>query len=286
MLKDRDIERRLKECWKAVELNSVSTDSEFFRSLIFETIEALDHGIIRIVKKNSEKPKGYSVNEHIKRAITAFFKLSKISLMNFGDMLCFDKIPLKTAGWTEKDFKNTGFRAAPGAIIRRSAYVAPNVVVMQSFVNVGAYVDEGTMLDSHSLVGSCAQVGKHCHISAGAILGGVLEPLQATPVIVEDECFIGAGSSITEGVIVERGAVIASGVNITASTRIVDRVSGEIVYGRVPEYSVVVPGTYSVDNSYGSGKVSGNVNLACAVIVKKYDFQIRDKTSVNELLRL
>jgi len=194
----------------------------------------------------------------------------------------WDKVPMKFAGWGENRFRAAGFRAVPGAVVRRSAYIAPGVVLMPSFVNVGAYVGRNTMIDTWSTVGSCAQVGANCHISGGVGLGGVLEPLQAAPVIIEDDCFIGARSEVAEGVVVERGAVLAMGVFIGGSTKIVDRATGEVYYGRVPAYSVVVPGTLSgkklADGSPGP-------SLACAVIVKRVDERTRAKTSINELLR-
>jgi 2,3,4,5-tetrahydropyridine-2-carboxylate N-succinyltransferase len=186
-------------------------------------------------------------------------------------------VPSKFAGWAEKEFASAGFRAVPGAIVRRGAYVAPGAVLMPSFVNIGAYVGEGTMVDTWATVGSCAQIGKNVHISGGAGIGGVLEPVQAGPVIVEDDCFIGARSEVAEGVVVERGSVLSMGVFLGASTKIVDRASGEIHYGRVPAYSVVVPGTLP-------GK-DGGPALACAVIVKRVDERTRAKTSINELLR-
>jgi len=194
----------------------------------------------------------------------------------------FDKVPLKTAGWDEARLREAGFRAVPGSIVRRSAYIAPGVILMPSFVNLGAYVDRGTMVDTWATVGSCAQIGRNVHLSGGVGIGGVLEPLQAGPVIIEDDCFIGARSEVVEGVIVEQGAVLSMGVFISASTRIVDRATGEVFVGRVPAYSVVVPGSMPgkplPDGSPGPG-------LYCAVIVKRVDAQTRAKTSVNELLR-
>ena len=194
----------------------------------------------------------------------------------------FDKVPVKFAGWDQARFNAAGFRAVPGAVVRRSAYIAPGVVLMPSFVNVGAYVAEGTMIDTWSTVGSCAQIGKNCHISGGVGIGGVLEPLQANPVVIEDNCFIGARSEVAEGVIVETGAVLSMGVFLGASTKIIDRESGEVFMGRVPAYSVVVPGTLP-----GKPLADGTPgpNLACAVIVKRVDAQTRSKTSINELLR-
>jgi 2,3,4,5-tetrahydropyridine-2-carboxylate N-succinyltransferase len=199
-----------------------------------------------------------------------------------GGAPAYDKVPLKTAGWGANALGAAGFRAVPGAVIRRPAYIAPGVVVMPSFINVGAYVDAGSMIDTWATIGSCAQIGRNCHISGGAGIGGVLEPLQANPVIIEDECFIGARSEVAEGVIVERGSVLAMGVFLGASTRIVDRATGEVLYGRVPAYSVVVPGAWG-----GTNLPDGRPGpaLACAVIVKRVDARTRAKTSINELLR-
>jgi 2,3,4,5-tetrahydropyridine-2-carboxylate N-succinyltransferase len=228
----------------------------------------LDRGELRIVEKTDGR---WQINDYLKKAILLFFKHTKARAISGG----FDKVPLKTQDWSESDFINAGFRAVPGSIIRYSAYVAKSVVIMPSFVNVGAFIDEETMIDTHALVGSCAAVGKRCHISDGVTVGGVLEPLQASPVIIEDDCFIGAKSVVTEGVLIEEGSVLAAGTILSASSRIVDRETGEVSYGRIPPRSVVVPGTYS----------SGSVGIGCAVIVKRVDEQTRRKTSINELLR-
>ncbi len=194
----------------------------------------------------------------------------------------WDKVAMKCAGWQDAQFQEAGFRAVPGAVVRRSAYVAPGVVLMPCFVNVGAYVDRGTMVDTWATVGSCAQIGKNCHLSGGVGIGGVLEPLQAAPVIIEDDCFIGARSEVVEGVIVERGAVLSMGVFISATTKVVDRSTGEVFLGRVPAYSVVVPGSLP-GKPFPDG--SPGPSLSCAVIVKRVDARTRAKTSVNELLR-
>ena len=201
---------------------------------------------------------------------------------NSGPTNWWDKIPSKFSGWNKKEFKQAGFRAVPGSVVRHSAYIAPSVVLMPSFVNIGAYVDSGSMIDTWATVGSCAQIGKNVHISGGAGIGGVLEPIQAGPVIIEDDCVVGARSEVAEGVVIETGAVLSMGVFIGASTKVVDRNTGEVFVGRVPAYSVVVPGSlpgkYLPDGSQGP-------SLYCAVIVKKVDAQTRSKTSVNELLR-
>jgi 2,3,4,5-tetrahydropyridine-2-carboxylate N-succinyltransferase len=248
----------------------ISDDGDL--SCVHEAMRKLDSGELRVVNKVDGR---FIVNDYLKKAILLFLKNTKPKIIAGVECKYFDKVRLKTRDWTEADFLRAGFRAVPGCIIRYSAYIAKSVVVMPSFVNVGAFVDEGTMIDSNSSIGSCAQIGKRCHISDGVTIGGVLEPLQATPVVVEDDCFIGVRSSITEGVIVGEGAVIAAGTSITASTKILNRENGEITYGSIPPYSVVVPGVYP----------SGNASLACAVIVKRVDEQTRKKTSINELLR-
>lgn len=236
-----------------------------------EILKKIDNGELRAAEKiNGE----WHANELVKKAILQSFK-TESKLIKCGDVVFFDKIPLKTVGWSEEKFRAAGFRAVPGALVRYPAYVAPSVVLMPSFVNIGANIGEGTMVDSHALVGSCAQIGKNCHISDGVTIGGVLEPLQAIPVIVEDTCFIGAKCVLTEGVVVGEGSVLAAGTILSASVKIIDRETGAISYGKIPPYSVVVPGTYS----------SEKVNLGCAVIVKKVTEETRQKTSINRLLR-
>jgi 2,3,4,5-tetrahydropyridine-2-carboxylate N-succinyltransferase len=223
------------------------------------------------------------VHQWLKQAVLLSFRLQDSAPMEgAGGAPVFDKVGMKFAGWDAAQFQAAGFRAVPGAVVRRSAYIAPGVVLMPCFVNVGAYVDRNTMIDTWSTVGSCAQIGRNCHISGGVGIGGVLEPLQANPVIIEDDCFIGARSEVAEGVIVERGSVLAMGVFLGASTKIIDRSTGEVYLGRVPPYSVVIPGALPgkplPDGSPGPG-------LACAVIVKRVDAGTRAKTSINELLR-
>lgn len=246
----------------------------------------LDAGKVRVAEKDANG--NWNVNGWVKKAILMSFRLNDMQMMAGGpglnDEKCFwwDKVPSKFLGWTLEDFKNSGFRAVPGCFVRHGSFVAPDVVLMPSFVNLGAYVDKGTMIDTWATVGSCAQIGKNCHISGGVGIGGVLEPVQANPVIIEDNCFIGARSEIAEGVIVEEGSVISMGVYIGASTKIVDRDTGEIFMGRVPKYSVVVPG-----NIPGGAREDGTQkpSLYAAVIVKKVDAKTRSKTSINELLR-
>jgi 2,3,4,5-tetrahydropyridine-2-carboxylate N-succinyltransferase len=250
---------------------TVGTD----REAVEQALDALDAGTLRVAEPSCGD---WVVNQWLKKAVLLSFRLRDSVLMEGdGGAPVWDKVPMKFAGWDAQRFRDAGFRAVPGAIVRRSAYVAPGAVLMPCFVNVGAHVGANTMIDTWSTVGSCAQVGKNCHISGGVGLGGVLEPLQANPVVIEDDCFIGARSEVVEGVIVERGAVLSMGVFISASTKIIDRHSGEVHVGRVPAYSVVVPGSMP-------GPV-GTPSLSCAVIVKTVDAQTRAKTSINELLR-
>jgi 2,3,4,5-tetrahydropyridine-2-carboxylate N-succinyltransferase len=248
--------------------------------VVAAALDLLDSGRARVAEPT---PSGWVVHEWLKKAVLLSFRLTDSApVPGAGGAPVYDKVPMKFDGWGENRFRDAGFRAVPGAVVRRSAFIAPGVVLMPSFVNVGAYVDQGSMIDTWATVGSCAQVGRNCHISGGVGLGGVLEPLQAAPVIIEDDCFIGARSEVVEGVIVERGSVLSMGVFIGASTKIVDRTTGEVFQGRVPAFSVVVPGTLPgrplPDGSPGP-------NLACAVIVKRVDAQTRAKTSINELLR-
>ena len=246
------------------------------RQAVDAALAALDSGEARIAEKIGDE---WVVHQWLKKAVLLSFRLNPMELIAGGPSAghWWDKVPSKFAGWGEKEFAAAAFRAVPGAIVRRGAYIAPGAVLMPSFVNIGARVDEGAMVDTWATVGSCAQIGKNVHISGGAGIGGVLEPLQAGPVIIEDDCFIGARSEVAEGVLVERGSVLSMGVFLGASTKIVDRATGEVHYGRVPPYSVVVPGTLP-------GK-DGGPSLACAVIVKQVDERTRSKTSINELLR-
>lgn len=250
------------------------------RADIEAALDLLDRGAARVAEPTAD---GWQVNAWLKQAVLMSFRLSDNHVMpGAGGAPVFDKVPVKFDGWGENRFAEAGFRVVPGAVVRRSAYIAPGVVLMPSFVNLGAYVDGGTMIDTWATVGSCAQIGRNCHISGGAGIGGVLEPLQAGPVIIEDECFIGARSEVAEGVVVERGSVLSMGVFLGASTKIVDRETGEVFVGRVPAYSVVVPGTLPgkalPDGTPGPG-------LGCAVIVKRVDARTRAKTAINELLR-
>jgi 2,3,4,5-tetrahydropyridine-2-carboxylate N-succinyltransferase len=243
---------------------------------IKETIELTDQGKIRVAEK---KDGTWVVNQWVKKAILLSFKINKMEILRGPYTSWYDKVPGKSVNWKEEDWKNAGYRHVPNGVVRKGSFIAKNAVLMPCFVNLGAYVDEGTMIDTWASVGSCAQVGKNCHVSGGAGIGGVLEPLQAEPVIIEDNCFIGARSEIAEGVLVEEGVVISMGVYIGASTKIVDRETGEISYGKVPAYSVVVPGTLP------NKKNPEGPSLYCAVIVKKVDSKTRSKTSINDLLR-
>ena len=269
------LEKIINESFEKKEKVGPKSDKKLVKA-INETIELVDSGKIRVANKIGGD---WVVNQWIKKAILLSFRINKMKMMKGPYTTWYDKVPGKTVNWKEKDWKNAGYRHVPNGVVRKGAYIAKNVVLMPSFVNLGAYVDEGTMIDTWASVGSCAQVGKNCHISGGAGIGGVLEPLQAGPVIIEDNCFIGARSEIAEGVLVEEGAVLSMGVYIGASTKIVDRNSGEIHYGKVPAYSVVVPGSLL-------NKANPNApSLYCAVIVKKVDEKTRSKTSINDLLR-
>jgi len=270
-----DLQATIERAWE--ERDSIGADTKGeVRQAVDAAIAALDCGQARIAEKEAA---GWTVRQWLKKAVLLSFRLNSMEAISGGPggAHWWDKVPSKFAGWGEKEFATAAFRAVPGAIVRRGAYVAPGAVLMPSFVNIGARVGEGTMVDTWATVGSCAQIGRNVHISGGAGIGGVLEPLQAGPVIIEDDCFIGARSEVAEGVIVERGSVLSMGVFLGASTKIVDRASGEVHYGRVPEYSVVVPGSLP-------GK-DGEPALACAVIVKRVDERTRSKTSINELLR-
>jgi 2,3,4,5-tetrahydropyridine-2-carboxylate N-succinyltransferase len=256
------------------------------RDAVEEALDLLDRGKARVAEKlpGAAGPNSWKVNQWLKKAVLLSFRLNDNVLIDGGpgQATWWDKVPSKLEGWGENRFKDAGFRAVPGAIVRRSAFIARDVVLMPSFVNLGAYVDEKTMVDTWVTVGSCAQIGKHVHLSGGVGIGGVLEPLQANPTIIEDDCFIGARSEVVEGVIVGEGSVLSMGVFISASTKVIDRASGKVHIGHVPPYSVVVPGSLPgkplPDGSPGP-------SLYCAVIVKTVDAQTRAKTGINELLR-
>jgi 2,3,4,5-tetrahydropyridine-2-carboxylate N-succinyltransferase len=276
-----DLAQRIDQAFEARSEVSVSTQGEV-REAVNEALRLLDSGATRVAEKQADG--NWHVNQWLKKAVLLSFRLNDNSLIEGGPdgARWWDKVPSKFAGWSENSFRDAGFRAVPGAIVRHSAHIGRGVVLMPSFVNLGAYVDEGSMVDTWVTVGSCAQIGKNVHLSGGVGIGGVLEPLQAGPVIIEDGCFIGARSEIVEGVVVGEGSVISMGVFITSTTKIIDRATGEVHIGRVPPYSVVVsgnlPGKPLPDGSPGP-------SLYCAVIVKRVDAQTRSKTSINELLR-
>jgi 2,3,4,5-tetrahydropyridine-2-carboxylate N-succinyltransferase len=264
-------ERIIEDIWQNISDQEFSITKEQ-KEVVINTIENLENGTLRTAEKKNGK---WEVNGFVKKAILIYMKIHPSSPMNIGGKY-FDKIPLKFENFTKDDFEKGGYRVVPGVIVRKGAFIGKRVILMPCFVNMGAYIDSGTMVDTWATVGSCAQIGKNCHISGGAGIGGVLEPANAMPVIIEDNVFIGARSEIAEGVIVEDGSVISMGVYIGASTKIINRETGEIIYGRVPKGSVVVPGTIAGKNG---------VNLYAAIIVKQVDEQTRSKTSITELLR-
>jgi len=247
------------------------------KKTVSDVLALLGQGKLRVAEKSEGN---WHINQWVKKAVLLSFRLNANTIIGKESDIThwYDKVPLKCASWNDHQFQEAGFRAVPGSIVRESAYIAPDAILMPSFVNVGAYVGRGTMVDTWVTIGSCAQIGANCHISGGVGIGGVLEPLQANPVIIEDNCFIGARSEIAEGVIIEEGAVISMGVFLGASTKIVDRQTGEVFKGRVPAYSVVVPGSLPAADGKGP-------SLSCAVIVKRVDAQTRSKTSLNDLLR-
>ncbi len=273
------LEATIDAAWDARDTISPATTGET-RDAIETALDLLDKGHARVAEKQGTD---WVVNQWLKKAVLLSFRLADMAPISGGPggSTWWDKVPSKFDGMDAEAFQAAGFRAVPNCTVRRSAFIAPGVVLMPSFVNLGAYVDEGTMVDTWATVGSCAQVGKHCHISGGAGLGGVLEPLQAGPVIIEDNCFVGARSEVVEGVVVGEGSVISMGVYIGASTKIVDRATGEVMYGKVPPYSVVVPGSLPPKE----GAAAGSPSLYCAVIIKTVDEKTRSKTSLNDLLR-
>ena len=272
-----DLERSralIEGAWESRTTIAPDRASAELRGAVETALSMLDAGQLRVAEKRGSE---WHVHQWLKKAVLLSFRLAPNTPVGAGDLNFYDKVPLKFAGWDEARFAAAGARVVPPATVRRGAFVAANVVLMPSYVNIGAYVDSGTMVDTWATVGSCAQIGKNVHLSGGVGIGGVLEPLQANPTIIEDNCFIGARSEIVEGVIVEAGAVISMGVFIGQSTRIYDRERDEVSYGRVPSGAVVVPGSLPASN--------GKYSLACAVIVKRVDEQTRAKTSINELLR-
>jgi 2,3,4,5-tetrahydropyridine-2-carboxylate N-succinyltransferase len=274
------LETRIEAAWEA--RDTVTPASSDVRTIVDEALALLDSGAARVAEPDGAG--GWKVNQWLKKAVLLSFRLNDNGVMDYGaaGAPAFDKVPLKFAGWGENRFREAGIRVVPGAVVRHSAFISKGVVLMPSFVNLGAHIGEGSMIDTWATVGSCAQIGKNVHISGGAGIGGVLEPLQANPVVIEDNCFIGARSEVAEGVIVGTGAVLSMGVFIGASTKVVDRATGEVHIGKVPPYSVVVPGALP-----GKPLPDGTPgpSLYCAVIVKTVDAQTRSKTGINELLR-
>jgi len=274
-MSNTQLETAIEAAWDARDTISPSTTGEA-REAIEETLNALDSGTLRVAEKQADN--SWHVNQWAKKAVLLGFRIKDMSQQGGGPQGggWWDKVDSKFAGWGDDQWRAAGFRAVPNCIVRKSAFIAPGVVLMPSFVNLGAYVDEGTMVDAWATVGSCAQIGKNVHLSGGVGIGGVLEPMQAGPTIIEDNCFIGARSEVVEGCIVREGSVLGMGVFIGQSTKILDRETGKVVYGEVPPYSVVVAGSMPSKN---------NVNLYCAVIVKRVDARTRSKTGINELLR-
>ncbi|MBO1111637.1 2,3,4,5-tetrahydropyridine-2,6-dicarboxylate N-succinyltransferase [Bordetella petrii] len=269
-----DLQTTIENAWEnRANLSPVDATAEV-REAVEQTIAALDLGRLRVAEKTEA---GWIVHQWIKKAVLLSFRLQDNAIMGQAPLQFYDKVPLKFAEYGETAFQHGGYRVVPPAVARRGAFIARNVVLMPSYVNIGAYVDEGTMVDTWATVGSCAQIGKNVHLSGGVGIGGVLEPLQANPTIIEDNCFIGARSEVVEGVVVEENSVLAMGVFLSQSTKIYDRATGKVTYGRVPSGSVVVPGSLPSED--------GSHSLACAVIVKRVDAQTRAKTSINDLLR-
>lgn len=281
-----DLENTIDDAWENRDSVNLETRGAV-REAVEDALELLDSGKARVAEQRA--PGDWVVNQWLKKAVLLSFRLNDMVVIpggpdypGVGASSWWDKVPSKFSGWDAQRFREAGFRAVPGCVVRKSAYVAPGVIIMPGFINLGAYVDSGTMVDTWATVGSCAQIGRNVHLSGGAGIGGVLEPLQAGPVIIEDDCFIGARSEVVEGVVVEQGAVLSMGVFIGASTKIIDRETGEVHMGRVPAYSVVVPGSMP-----GKPLPDGTPgpNLGCAVIIKKVDEKTRSKTSINDLLR-
>jgi 2,3,4,5-tetrahydropyridine-2-carboxylate N-succinyltransferase len=274
-MSNAQLETAIEAAWDARDTITTSTQGEV-REAITDTMDALDSGKLRVAERRENGD--WHVNQWAKKAVLLSFRLNDMEPVSGGNggTTWWDKVPSKFDGWGENQWRDAGFRAVPGSIVRRSAFIGKGVVLMPSFVNLGAYVDEGSMVDGWATVGSCAQIGKNVHLSGGVGIGGVLEPMQAGPTIIEDNCFIGARSEVVEGCIIREGSVLGMGVFIGQSTKIVDRETGEVMYGEVPPYSVVVAGSMPSKN---------NVSLYCAVIVKRVDAKTRSKTGINELLR-
>ncbi len=282
-MNNQELKNVIDAAWETREsINSKTTGN--IRDAVETALNLLDNGKERVAEPKNTQGSSWQVNQWLKKAVLLSFRLNDMKIINnsAGDGNWWDKVPSKFSGWTEKEFSTAKFRAVPNCVVRHSAFIAPGAVLMPSFVNLGAYVGESSMIDTWATIGSCAQIGKNCHISGGVGIGGVLEPLQADPVIIEDNCFIGARSEVAEGVIIQTGVVLAMGVFIGASTKIIDRETGDIHQGHVPAYSVVVPGSLA-----GKDLPDGTPgpSLYCAVIVKTVDEKTRSKTSINDLLR-
>ena len=275
LMSNLELEAAIENAWEFRDQITSTTVGET-REAIEETLNALDSGVLRVAEKDENG--SWHVNQWAKKAVLLGFRIQDMEIQSGGpqNSSWWDKVDSKFKGWEANNWKDAGFRAVPNCIVRKSAYIAPGVVLMPSFVNLGAYVDEGTMIDTWATVGSCAQIGKNVHLSGGVGIGGVLEPMQAGPTIIEDNCFIGARSEVVEGCIVREGSVLGMGVFLGQSTKIVDRETGDVFYGEVPPYSVVVAGSLPTRNG---------INLYCAVIVKRVDERTRSKTAINELLR-
>ena len=282
-MNNHELQNSIDAAWEDRDAINAETTGEI-RTAVETALTLLDNGKERVAQPKEGKKSIWQVNQWLKKAVLLSFRLNDMEIINnsAGNGNWWDKVPSKFSGWTRKEFSNAGFRAVPNCVVRHSAFIAPGAVLMPSFINLGAYVGEGSMIDTWATVGSCAQIGKNCHISGGVGIGGVLEPLQADPVIIEDNCFIGARSEVAEGVIVQTGAVLSMGVFIGASTKIIDRLTGKIFQGHVPAYSVVVPGSLPGRNLPDG---TPGPSLYCAVIVKTVDERTRSKTSINDLLR-
>lgn len=267
-----DLQTRIDKAWEG--RATLDRDDPALRAAVTEAIHLLDSGLARVAEPSAE---GWMVNQWLKKAVLLYFRLHDNVPIKLGQLDGYDKVPLKFDGWTADEFARQGARIVPPAAVRKGAYIAPGAILMPSYVNIGAHVGSGTMVDTWATVGSCAQIGSNVHLSGGVGIGGVLEPLQANPTVIEDDCFIGARSEVVEGVVIEKGSVLSMGVFIGQSTPIYDRETGVITYGRVPPYSVVVAGSLPKDG--------GRYNLSCAVIVKRVDEKTRSKVGINELLR-
>ena len=278
-INQKELEVIIEKHWLANENKELDIHNVELIESIQTIINSLDSGQLRIAQ---EEEGSWKTNQWLKKAILLSFKIKENKILQLKANDCtltwYDKVDLKTQDWTQENFQNSNIRSVPGAYIRKGSYIGPNCVVMPSFINIGAYIDQGTMVDIWATIGSCAQIGKNCHISGNACIGGVLEPINNNPVIIEDNCFIGGGSQIVEGVIVEKGSIISSGVTISSSTKIVDRETGEITYGLIPAESVVVPGTIT-------SKSNPSIGLSAAIIVKKKDAKAEGKTAINSFLR-